>query len=56
MGDDFSPEEVTSEEKNTSEEEIICDEITTAPSEETEARTVDSETTSPKEENEDTLE
>lgn len=57
MGDNFSPEEeVTSEEKNTSEEEIICDEITTAPSEETEARTVDSETTSPKEENEDTLE
>lgn len=62
MDDDFSPEEVTSEEnitseeKNTSEEEIISDEITTAPSEETEARTVDSETTSPKEDNEDTLE
>lgn len=57
MSDDFSPEEeVTSEEKNTSEEEIISDEITTAPSEETEARNVDSETTSPKEENEDTLE
>ena len=57
MSDDFSPEEeVTSEEKNTSEEEIISDEITTAPSEETEARNVDSETTSPKEDNEDTLE
>ena len=63
MDDDFSPEEevtseenITSEEKNTSEEEIISDEITTDPSEETEARNVDSETTSPKEENEDTLE
>lgn len=63
MGDDFSPEEevtseenITSKEKNTSEEEIISDEITTAPSEETEARNVDSETTSPKEYNEDTLE
>lgn len=63
MSDDFSPEEevtseenITSKEKNTSEEEIISDEITTAPSEETEARNVDSETTSPKEENEDTLE
>lgn len=57
MGDDFSPEEeVTSEERNTSKEEIISDEITTDPSEETEARNVDSETTSPKEENEDTLE
>ena len=57
MSDDFSPEEeVTSEERNTSKEEIISDEITTAPPEETEARTVDSETTSPKEDNEDTLE